>query len=364
MAKRRYLDVLLGLFVAFGVLLLITFIFLIGRERRLFDTSAHVRCQFPNVAGLAVGAEVLLGGVIIGHVSEIKFPSLAPTKGAKHPREVTVVLRVSKSMLPWIREDSLARVDSKGLLGDKNINVTLGTPEEPPIKDGGWVKSVPPVDINEELAKAGDVLNDVAAGVAAARKLIEGFIKEGGDTALAKAAGHLRDISAEVENGGGLVHQLIYDRKVSKDVKQGVADLGEAIAHTRDATKRIDAILNQVENGESLVHSLMYDPKGALTIASVQDDLHELGQILKDLQANGTSKSIFSNLKEASSDLQTILARIKRGEGTVGRLLIDPTVYEDIKQILGQVKRNEVLKALIRYGISKKENEAVVKPAK
>ena len=51
-------------------------------------------------------------------------------------------------------------------------------------------------------------------------------------------------------------------------------------------------------------------------------------------------------------DLRQITSRIKDGEGSVGRLLTDTSVYEDLKLILGNVRRNKVLKALIRYAIS------------
>ena len=60
--RRRYLDVILGLFIIVGIGLLGTFIFLIGKERRLFDDAAYINGFYPNVAGLNVGADVLLDG--------------------------------------------------------------------------------------------------------------------------------------------------------------------------------------------------------------------------------------------------------------------------------------------------------------
>ena len=61
------------------------------------------------------------------------------------------------------------------------------------------------------------------------------------------------------------------------------------------------------------------------------------------------------NLNTVSSDLQKIVSRVKDGEGTIGRLLVDPTVYEDLMLILSEVKRNKLLKTLIRFGISLNE---------
>ncbi len=57
-----------------------------------------------------------------------------------------------------------------------------------------------------------------------------------------------------------------------------------------------------------------------------------------------------------SDDLRAIVANVKAGRGTLGALLVDPSVYEDIKTLVGNVERNQVLRALVRYSI--KQNEA------
>src|SRR3989338_6298523 len=101
MAKKpRYLDILLGSFVAIGFVLLVLAVFLLGRERRLFDTGTYLKAEYPNVAGLAVGAHVMLAGVYVGHVSSIEFPNYGKTLQQKISEgKVTVVMRVSSDMM-------------------------------------------------------------------------------------------------------------------------------------------------------------------------------------------------------------------------------------------------------------------------
>jgi phospholipid/cholesterol/gamma-HCH transport system substrate-binding protein len=48
---------------------------------------------------------------------------------------------------------------------------------------------------------------------------------------------------------------------------------------------------------------------------------------------------------------------VKAGRGTVGGLLVDPSVYEDIKSLVGNVERNHVLRALVRYSIKQNEEQ-------
>ena len=57
-------------------------------------------------------------------------------------------------------------------------------------------------------------------------------------------------------------------------------------------------------------------------------------------------------------DLRAIVAGVRQGKGTLGALLVDPTVYADIKSVVGNVERNEVLRALVRYSIKADEQRA------
>ena len=63
------------------------------------------------------------------------------------------------------------------------------------------------------------------------------------------------------------------------------------------------------------------------------------------------------NVNAMSDDLREIVANVKAGRGTIGALLVDPTVYEDIKSLVGNVERNQVLRALVRYSIKQTEEK-------
>ena len=67
------------------------------------------------------------------------------------------------------------------------------------------------------------------------------------------------------------------------------------------------------------------------------------------------TQHVMGNVNAMSDDLRAIVARIRQGKGTIGALLVDPTVYEDIKSAVGNVERNQVLRALVRYSIKADE---------
>jgi phospholipid/cholesterol/gamma-HCH transport system substrate-binding protein len=64
---------------------------------------------------------------------------------------------------------------------------------------------------------------------------------------------------------------------------------------------------------------------------------------------------MLSNVSSMTDDLRTIIANVKAGKGTVGALLVDPSVYEDLKAVVGNVERNQVLRAIVRYSIKQDE---------
>ncbi len=341
--KRRSLDVLLGSFVAIGLVVLIAFVFLIGRERRLFDTRIAVESHFPNVAGLAVGADVMLAGVVVGHVSKIKFPILRPDMPGIS-RDVTVVMEISKSAMAWIREDSVARIDSKGLLGDKLINIAIGSAELPEMQIGGMLKSTPPVDFNKALQQAQEILENVTETVADAKDIFKGFTAQGGDEALASAAKSLKKILHELESGDGVLHALVYDQEAGKNAKSTIKhaeslmtkfdgageDAALAIKNIKTSVDSLSAILAEVRHGEGVVHDLIY---------------------AKD---NGNA---LRSLNHAAHDLEVVAADLKNGKGSLGLLLNDPSLYNELYSLIGNLQRSSLLKMFIRYGISHSKNE-------
>jgi phospholipid/cholesterol/gamma-HCH transport system substrate-binding protein len=67
------------------------------------------------------------------------------------------------------------------------------------------------------------------------------------------------------------------------------------------------------------------------------------------------SAQVMGNLNQASADFSAIVADLRAGKGTLGALLVDPSVYEDVKLLLGNVERNKTLRALVRYSIKQDE---------
>lgn len=313
---RRTSDVLLGTFVLAGLFMAAVMVVLVGHQSNLFTPTAQLQAQFSNVSGLALGAEVQLSGVEVGQVKAIQFPDWSHSD--KAGSKITVTMSVAKKMLAWIRQDSVVRVSSKGLLGEKTINISIGSLHAEPVKSGDLLQSTDPMDLSQAFDQAQEVLTHVTRTAAHVRKLFDELIKQNGGKMLAQSVLSVKNILREVEQGSGLIHELIYAKQAGSDYQKIMQDLAKT-------TQRLESIMRDVHEQPGVLHSLIYEKRGAEVI----DGLH--GMLV---------------------DLRQITSRIKDGEGSLGRLLTDTSVYEDLKLILGNVRRNKVLKALVRYAIS------------
>ena len=144
--------------------MLLLVVVVLGKERKLFEEAYYLRAEFPDVAGLEVGGDVMLSGVHVGQVNNISFPPLEEVgKDEKRAKNITVEIRVASSAMPRIRHDSVARVDSMGLLGDKIINISLGTLAAKEHQNGDLLQSVAPLDLNKAVTKGQQVLDNLVA---------------------------------------------------------------------------------------------------------------------------------------------------------------------------------------------------------
>ena len=128
-------DVKVGAFVLAGLTAMGAVIFLIGDERQLFHSKVKYATEFEDVQGLRRGSPVRMGGVDIGTVVGVDYASAANDKN------IHVRMSISVDDARRIRKDSVATIEGKGLLGDKMIVVTVGTPGQPQLPEGREIPS-------------------------------------------------------------------------------------------------------------------------------------------------------------------------------------------------------------------------------
>jgi len=357
--REKRIIVRAGLFVAIGLSLAGVVVFLIGKERNLFEKENTYEGAFENVDGLALDSPVRLGGLQVGRVTEIRFADeLADQR-------IIVTMEISRRYAERIREDSVARVTGRGVLGDKAIDISLGSPGKKVLPNGAEIPTGTSGDISSLLKATGEMVDnavnitrDLRSGVAAYTG------PEVRDDVVAIVKG-TRGIIEEIQAGKGAAHALIYDKKTGDDLKSLLARAVDTANKLDAAADKADALLADVKTGQGSLHALIYDKQIAQSIVELGNAADEVSRLIHDAKTSkdgavyqlvyGDARTVLGDLGKAASDVKVITQKIRAGEGSLGGIINDPTVYEDLKEILGNVKRNRVLRELVRMSISNED---------
>jgi len=307
MATQKINDFRVGLFVTAGFVLAMTVIFMLGGEDRMFERHYGIYANFDSVSGLRIGAPVQVAGLRVGYVDKINMPTTL------EERRLTVIMRVQSRFQALIRGDSIATIETQGLLGDKYIYISMGSEEQPVIADGGIVSSEETASIFALADKAGAIMDDIG-----------------------KAAESVSELLTSVKG------------------PKGEGDLKASIKSLRNT-------IEQVEKGKGLLHGLIYDPKGGQMISDLADTLAATRDIATGADKTGTA-GLITNLRSASADLKQILDGVRRGEGTLGKLVTDPALYDDLRALFGRANRNKLLRAVVRTTISENDRQVEAGP--
>ena len=374
-----------GVFVLIGLAAFLGMIYALGARARLFEPRFTVSAEFTEVGGLVEGATVRLAGVQIGRVRAVRLPS---QPGGK----VRVDMTIARQFGDRVRKDSVARIETQGLLGDRIVEISVGTAAAPPVQPNDLIASTDPFDIGRVMSESGQVVKSVGALADSLRETAHTLnqsklIEEA--TATVQTARKVTDqvgrIVGEVERGKGWAHVLLYEEPVAlrrvnelvtstqsllDRVQRGEGAVGVLTSDQSTASARrllaamdkLSRVVEQPSAEDGVLPALLFDPKYrpvledlrvlAHNLRDVSDRLAggrgTLGSLLKDEPTDGGIRQASQDLQVALANLKEITGKIKDGEGTVGALIADPTIYERLVTILDGAQRSFLLRGLLR----------------
>ena len=129
----------LGLFIAGGLALFVFAIFIIGKQKNLFNPVFKLTTTFYNVSGLQVGNNIRFSGITVGTVDRIRIIN---------DSTVRVDMLVRKEVKKFIKSDCEVAIGSSGLIGDKLLIITQGSTGAPVVKEGQQLASAEPVELD------------------------------------------------------------------------------------------------------------------------------------------------------------------------------------------------------------------------
>lgn len=183
----------LGLFVTGGIVLFILAIFIIGRQKNLFDPVITIKATFNNVSGLQVGNNVRYSGINVGTVEMIRLIN---------DSMVQVVLTVKKDVKKFIKSDCFVSIGSEGLIGDRYIRINQGDGGGTEIQEGNELQSLEPVETDAIMASLEVSVSNAEI-----------------------VSTQLAEIMFNINNGEGTFGRLINDSDIAENLNQTMINL-------------------------------------------------------------------------------------------------------------------------------------------
>jgi phospholipid/cholesterol/gamma-HCH transport system substrate-binding protein len=265
----------LGAFIIATLAILAAGIFIIGSKQYFFTTTYRLKAQFANVVGLDPGAEVRVGGVHSGSVRSIELPT-------KPADKIIVLMDLQRSTHDIIKQDSVAAIETEGLLGNEYVSISFGSAQAMNVKDDDTIASQPPLVIADLMKKADGILDT-------SQQALEN---------VTAAAANLSSISGKIDQGQGTMGALVNDKRIYTQLDQTTTGLRDTVNHAQAGVAAFQ------ENMEAMKQNVLlrgYFKKRGYENSSdlAKNEIMELPQTVPLKTFTFESKQLFDNVDTA-----------------------------------------------------------------
>ncbi len=319
MAKSPSTEIKVGIFVFIAIVLLAYLTTLITRDRIVIRDTYTVHAHFENVSGLRTNSPVEIAGIDVGTVKKISL--------IDHRARVTMAIRPDVT----IHADSRATIRTRGVLGDKFVEIHPGSLHEPVLEDGGVIAhGVQPTDLDQVMARIGDIADDISkvsqsvanvfGGPEGERDMREFFEN------LRQAAVELNQIVQTNARGIEMIVANLQDfsgdlKSISETNKEGITHIvdnfGTASEQLNVTLKQLGDILETARHGEGPVATLLED------------------------------RRMSEDMRRTAASLESLTRKLDEGEGTLGKLISEDDTGRKIDEALDGI--NEFLDRFDRF---------------
>jgi phospholipid/cholesterol/gamma-HCH transport system substrate-binding protein len=264
--EKSHFETKVGLFVLVGLALLAVLLIQFSKGTSLFRGTYELRLHADNVGGLKPRSAVLLAGVQVGSVSNIKL--------AENGKSVTIFLRIYKDYK--IYHDERFVIEQSGFLGDQYISIIPTANQLPLLQDGADVPCEQPFNLQEVARSA------------------SGFIQRIGETAK-KLDSTVSDVNAFIATNGSQVDIAVSNAVFFSQELASLASSARNVISTN--SEGISASVRNIESSTEVLKKVMDDLQSGKGLA---------GTMLKNEQLATNMQEIADNLAITTSNLNRL----------------------------------------------------------
>ncbi len=341
--SKLSVEAKVGVFVVIGVILLGYMSMKVGKLNFSNNKGYAIEVLFDSATGLARDVTVEKAGVEIGRVQDISL----------RDGKALVVLRIKQAIK--VKKDAKAVIRTRGILGDKYVEIIAGSASAPDIMGGGRLtRTMPVTDMDTLMNVLGEVANDIKLLTTAMSNVLGG---EEGEAAVRAIVSNLRgivttlnqsiernssDIDRMVDNLAGFSDTL---RSIGDDnqgdIKEIVASVRRVSGSMESLVADLEEITEKINTGQGSIGRLINDDS---TIDNLNETLAALKEIAQSIsQGEGTLGRLIAedqtidSLNTTLASLDEITTKINSGEGTLGRLVNEDETVESLNTTLTQL---------------------------
>jgi phospholipid/cholesterol/gamma-HCH transport system substrate-binding protein len=332
MAGERSIEVKVGGLILVSLGILAAFVLVMGGLS--FEKMFSIYVDFDNPGGLQSGAPVRIAGVKVGSVKELAFlgGKVDPATGRR--TLVRAKLAIEEKVRPAIHDNADFYVTTQGVLGEQYLAIDPGTGERPVIGANTIVKGIDPPRLDLFLAKAYDLLDTTVNGIRNNKELIS-------DIAV-NTAGLLKGLNETLKDNRSRVDRIVQNvEALSSESNDLVRDARKQYVDNPKIQRTIDNIDALTADVQRDTGPLLKDAREAMAnvsrVAATVGDPDEQAKLKK---AIADVAELATRANATAADAQQIVAHVKKGEGTIGALVMDESVYDDVQEMVRDLKHN------------------------
>jgi phospholipid/cholesterol/gamma-HCH transport system substrate-binding protein len=330
--NARSIEVKVGVLILTAVGLLAAFILVMGGIN--FQPTYAIYVDFDNPGGLQSGAPVKIAGVKVGKISDIRFRGGTDPTTGKREALVRLKVQIEKRYQQAVHQNSLFYVTNQSVLGEQFLAIEPGSSDRPVLAEEATVRGLDPPRLDMLIAEMYELLHGTVSSLrdnkAEIGEAFEGLRKtlKGTGELMERNKDHLDTIVSNVE-------------KITVDADDAVKG-----ARTKFVDNpQIDRILAGAETvSGAAAHELpplLTDSRAAVASARrVADIVGDPKEVAKLRQTLDDVSVVASRAKGMTGDAADILAHVKRGKGTVGAVVMDEQLYDDLQELVRDLKHN------------------------
>ena len=308
-----------------------------------FEQKIGYAARFNSVIGLSLGDPVRVAGVQVGKVSDIGIDQ----------NKVRVDFYVNDPSL--VRKGTVAAVRRTNLLGGVFLGLEFGEADGEALPEGSLVRSIEMADIDQVIANIDRNQERVFGGL--------GTLVEESRGKLSNTVEHLENITRKIDEGDGLLGQIVNDKQLYVDLQQAVAGLrgiadklnrGEGslgrllnedriYADLQGTVENLRELSNQMRQGEGTIGRLLVDDtlyeEGVVALQQIREIAEKMNRGQGSLGLLVNDDSLYYETRDMMARVNSIAAKIDEGDGTLGRLVNDDDIYREAKTTLRKVEK-------------------------